>query len=76
MSASTIDASQPPRGGGDAPGRPARRRGTADRGMSRLFRWAATGSGVLLLLVLAAVAIFLLVQGWSAFTASDATLPM
>jgi len=51
-----------------------RRRGGAERGMSRVFRWAATGAGVLLLLVLAAVAVFLLLRGWAAFTASPATL--
>lgn len=73
MSASAIDASQPPGGAQSARRRPSRRR-TADRGIARLFRWTATGSGVLLLLVLAAVAIFLLVRGWAAFTASDATL--
>ena len=74
VNASTIAASPTPGGGQDAGRRPSRRQGTGERGLSRLFRWAATASGVLLLLVLAAVAAFLLMRGWAALTASDATL--
>lgn len=42
--------------------------------MSRVFRWAATAAGVLLLVVLAAVAVFLLIRGWAAITASPEKL--
>ena len=73
VSSSTLGATPSPRGSRDTVP-PRRRRGRNDGGFSRLFRWAATGSGVLLLLVLAAVAVFLVVKGWAAFTASDATL--
>nr|WP_130416912.1 phosphate ABC transporter permease subunit PstC [Xylanibacterium ulmi] len=45
-----------------------------ERGFSRVFRAIATGAGVLLLLVLAAVALFLVVRGWAALTASDEQL--
>ncbi|WP_159793858.1 phosphate ABC transporter permease subunit PstC [Puerhibacterium puerhi] len=53
--------------------RPPRRRRTraADRGVNRVFRWVATGSGVVILAVLAAVAIFLVVQALPAITASS-----
>ncbi|WP_407653591.1 phosphate ABC transporter permease subunit PstC [Cellulomonas alba] len=53
---------------------PARRRGrpgrvrVRDRGMSRAFRWLATGAGALILVVLAAVAVFLVVKAWPAIT--------
>jgi phosphate transport system permease protein len=46
-----------------------RRRGTTERGFSRVFRWIATGSGVLILAVLAAVAVFLLLRAWPAIFA-------
>ncbi|WP_020017964.1 phosphate ABC transporter permease subunit PstC [Promicromonospora sukumoe] len=57
------------------PGRlkpPARRRNSGDteRGFSRVFRWITTGSGAFLLLVLAAVAVFLIARGLPALTAS------
>ncbi|PJI93963.1 phosphate ABC transporter permease subunit PstC [Luteimicrobium subarcticum] len=45
-----------------------RRSGVADRGANRLFRYLTTGSGVLILIALAAVAGFLLWQAWPAFT--------
>ncbi len=40
----------------------------------RVFRWAATGSGVVILAVLAAVAGFLLLEAWPALTADRAEL--
>ncbi|ACZ31969.1 phosphate ABC transporter, inner membrane subunit PstC [Xylanimonas cellulosilytica DSM 15894] len=46
-----------------------RRRGDTERGVSRVFRWVSTGSAVLLLAVLAAVAIFLVQRGLPALTA-------
>nr|WP_232314357.1 phosphate ABC transporter permease subunit PstC [Isoptericola dokdonensis] len=46
------------------------RRRSSDRGFNRVFRWIAVGSGVLILAVLAAVALFLLWQAWPAITAS------
>nr|WP_157237363.1 phosphate ABC transporter permease subunit PstC [Promicromonospora sukumoe] len=51
---------------------PARRRNSGDteRGFSRVFRWITTGSGAFLLLVLAAVAVFLIARGLPALTAS------
>jgi len=45
------------------------RRRVVDRGGSRVFRWLATGAGVLILLVLAAVAVFLVLRAWPALTA-------
>ncbi|HEY0186842.1 MAG TPA: phosphate ABC transporter permease subunit PstC [Cellulomonas sp.] len=59
-----------------APGaRPRRQRARAtDRGGSRLFRWLSTGSGVLILVILAAVAIFLVVRALPAITADPAEL--
>ncbi|WP_369369957.1 phosphate ABC transporter permease subunit PstC [Promicromonospora sp. Populi] len=61
------------------PGRlkpPARRRGSGDteRGFSRVFRWITTGAGAFLLLVLAAVAVFLIARGLPALTASPEEL--
>lgn len=55
---------------------PRRRRASGDteRGFSRVFRWITTGSGVLLLGVLAAVAAFLIARALPAFTASKAEL--
>jgi phosphate transport system permease protein len=47
------------------------RRRSSDRGFNRVFRWIAVGSGVLILAVLAAVALFLLWQAWPAITASS-----
>ncbi|WP_265522508.1 phosphate ABC transporter permease subunit PstC [Oerskovia flava] len=46
-----------------------RRRTTSDTGLSRVFRWLSTGAGALILLVLAAVAIFLLIEAWPAISA-------
>lgn len=51
-----------------------RKHAESDRGMSRVFRWTATGSGVLILAVLAAVAVFLVLRAWPALTASQAEL--
>lgn len=61
------------------PGRlkpPTRRRNSGDteRGFSRVFRWITTGSGAFLLLVLAAVAVFLIARGLPALTASPEEL--
>ncbi|WP_402468221.1 phosphate ABC transporter permease subunit PstC [Isoptericola aurantiacus] len=56
----------PPR----ASSRPRRQR-SSDRGFNRVFRWIAVGSGVLILAVLAAVALFLLWQAWPALTAGS-----
>src|SRR5690606_27936505 len=64
----TTTASGPPV---QAPARRRTRRRTTDRGFNRAFRWIAVGSGVLMLAVLAAVALFLLVQAWPALTASE-----
>ncbi len=52
-----------------SPPRPKRRVG------DRIFAGSATGSGILILLVLAGVAIFLIAEAWPAFTASAADLP-
>ncbi|RHA40952.1 phosphate ABC transporter permease subunit PstC [Cellulomonas rhizosphaerae] len=43
-------------------------RRAADRGASRVFRWFTTGAGALILVLLAAVAIFLVVKAWPALT--------
>jgi len=51
-----------------------RNRKIADRGISRIFRWVATGAAVFILCVLAAVAIFLIARAAPAFTASDDAL--
>ena len=61
-SASTAAPGVPPR-----PGRRLRHKDT-ERGLSRVFRWLSTGAGVLLLLTLAAVAVFLLARGWAALS--------
>ncbi|MEV0950565.1 phosphate ABC transporter permease subunit PstC [Promicromonospora sp. NPDC050249] len=55
---------------------PGRRRnhGDTERGFSRVFRWITTGAGAFLLLVLAAVAAFLLARGLPALTASPEEL--
>ncbi len=56
-------------------GRSSRRRGSSDeRGASRVFRGLAVGSGSVILLVLAAVAIFLVVRAWPALTADPAVI--
>ncbi|WP_418275903.1 phosphate ABC transporter permease subunit PstC [Isoptericola jiangsuensis] len=57
----------PPRVGSRA----VRRRRSSDRGFNRAFRWIAVGSGILILGVLAAVALFLLWQAWPAITAGS-----
>ncbi len=51
-----------------------RRSGDTERGLSRVFRWVATGAGILILALLAAVALFLLVQALPALTASEEEL--
>lgn len=60
----------PPRAGTRA----VRRRRSSDRGFNRAFRWIAVGAGVLILVVLAAVALFLLWQAWPAITAGSTEL--
>jgi phosphate transport system permease protein len=58
-----------------APRRRARRRsGDTERGLSRVFRWVATGAGILILALLAAVAVFLLVQALPALGATPEEL--
>jgi phosphate transport system permease protein len=52
-----------------SPPRPARRPG------DRIFAGSATGAGILILLVLAGVAVFLVVEAWPALTADAADLP-
>ncbi|ROS25867.1 phosphate ABC transporter permease subunit PstC [Cellulomonas sp. PhB150] len=44
------------------------RRRATDRGASRVFRWFTTGAGALILVLLAAVALFLVVKAWPALT--------
>jgi phosphate transport system permease protein len=51
-----------------------RRSGDTERGLSRVFRWVATGAGILILATLAAVALFLLIQALPALTASPEEL--
>jgi phosphate transport system permease protein len=64
----TITASSPRAARGSV----RRRRGLeAERGFSRGFRWISTSAGVLLLVVLAAVAIFLVQQAMPALTAGS-----
>ncbi|MFF1530508.1 phosphate ABC transporter permease subunit PstC [Cellulomonas sp. NPDC058312] len=50
------------------------RSGHGDRGGSRVFRWVSTAAGVLILVILAAVAIFLVQRAWPALTADAAVL--
>ncbi|MCL1871170.1 MAG: phosphate ABC transporter permease subunit PstC [Promicromonosporaceae bacterium] len=57
-----------------SPRRRPRRHADTERGFSRVFRWVTTSAGVLLLLVLAAVAVFLVERGWGALVASPADL--
>lgn len=45
-----------------------------DRGGSRAFRWVATGAGALILVILAAVAVFLIQRAMPAITADPAEL--
>jgi phosphate transport system permease protein len=72
----TIDSSPEATRSVDAPPphRSSRRHKDTERGFSRIFRWVSTSAGVLLLVVLAAVAVFLLIRGWAALTASDETM--
>lgn len=56
------------------PRRRSRPSGDTERGFSRYFRWISTGAGVLLLLILAAVAVFLVARGLPALTASPEEL--
>ena len=51
-----------------------RRSGDTERGVSRVFRWITTGAGALILIVLAAVAAFLLIRAWPALVASQEQL--
>jgi len=53
------------------PARRARRRTPVERGASRVFRWVSTGSGALILVVLAAVAVFLVAKALPALTSSS-----
>ena len=62
-----------PEGSSDATLPTSVRGGSHDRA-GRVFRWAATGSGVVILAVLAAVAGFLLLEAWPALTADRADL--
>jgi len=66
--------SQTPVRAGRPASRPRRRRRDADRGFSRTFRWIATGTGILVLVVLAAVAAFLVQRSIPALTASGARM--
>jgi len=50
------------------------RAGHGDRGGSLAFRWLATGAGILILVILAAVAVFLIQRAWPALTADQAEL--
>jgi phosphate transport system permease protein len=47
-----------------------RKRGAraSDRGASRAFRWLATGAGALILVMLVAVAVFLVIKAWPAIS--------
>ncbi len=45
-----------------------------DRGVDRFFRWLASGAGLSILVVLAAVAVFLVLKAWPAITANGAEL--
>jgi phosphate transport system permease protein len=51
------------------------RRGTKRRLPARLFAGTSKGAGILILLVLAGVAAFLIVQSWPAFTAPASAIP-
>nr|WP_235518593.1 phosphate ABC transporter permease subunit PstC [Cellulomonas sp. Leaf334] len=51
-----------------------RRTRVVDKGASRLFRWTATGAGALILVVLVAVAAFLVLRAWPALTTPAAEL--
>ncbi|MBO3085019.1 phosphate ABC transporter permease subunit PstC [Cellulomonas fengjieae] len=51
-----------------------RRTRVVDRGASKAFRWTATGAGALILLVLVAVAAFLVLRAWPALTTPAAEL--
>ncbi len=54
--------------------RPAGRARTVERGTSRVFRWTATSAGALILVVLAAVAVFLVAKAMPALTSTSAEL--
>ncbi|WP_081861711.1 phosphate ABC transporter permease subunit PstC [Cellulomonas sp. HZM] len=58
------------------PGRALRRSRAraADRGASRAFRWLATGAGALILVTLAAVAVFLVIKAWPALSTPSSEL--
>ncbi|WP_315098874.1 phosphate ABC transporter permease subunit PstC [uncultured Cellulomonas sp.] len=57
-----------------APAPVRRRTRVVDRGASRVFRWTATGAGALILVVLVAVAAFLVLRAWPALTTPAAEL--
>ncbi|KQR11985.1 phosphate ABC transporter permease subunit PstC [Cellulomonas sp. Leaf334] len=57
-----------------APAPVRRRTRVVDKGASRLFRWTATGAGALILVVLVAVAAFLVLRAWPALTTPAAEL--
>ena len=50
------------------------RKRASDSGGSRVFRWLATAAGVLILVILAAVAVFLVQRAWPALSADPADL--
>ncbi len=69
----TASRAQTPEAAPVAPPVPTVRGGAHDRA-GRAFRWLATGSGVLILAVLAAVAGFLLLEAWPAISADPEEL--
>ncbi len=73
---SSVQSPQAPATGPGTPVRAGRRRarGREDRGASRAFRWVSTLSGVLILVVLAAVAAFLVLRALPALTAAPGAL--
>jgi len=55
-------------------GEPARRHSPKEGLAGRVFRWTATSAGVLILIVLAAVAVFLVLRAWPAISARASVL--
>ncbi|WP_406620217.1 phosphate ABC transporter permease subunit PstC [Pengzhenrongella sicca] len=53
---------------------PAPRRRSMEGAAGKAFRWAATGAGALILVVLAAVALFLILRAWPAMTTRASVL--
>lgn len=76
MTSTQPRTTEPTTPGGSATGATARRlrHRHADRGGSRAFRWLATGAGALILVILAAVAVFLVQRALPAITADPAEL--